>query len=147
MGSSSGRWGCIAALCAACAWSSAVAQQAGTAQQMRVSAQVQEHAQIRVVSQPAFFDVSESDIARGYVEVGTPLRIEVVSNLQRGVSISFSSFDRQVREARAALERQVAPRVAGLQRELVEVHLRLELAEGARAGRHAWPVQVSMAPL
>jgi hypothetical protein len=115
---------------------------------MQVIAQVQEHARLRVVSQPAFFDVSRADIARGYVEVDTPLQIEVVSNLQRGVQLSFSSLDGQVREAHGrSLPRSTGPRAGGMQRELMEVHLRLDLAEGARAGRHAWAVQVSMAPL
>jgi hypothetical protein len=146
--SSTGRWGPITVLVAACACGAAGAQQAGAAQQMQVSAYVLEHARVRVVSQPAFFDVSQADIARGYVEVGTPLQIEVVSNLRRGVQLSFASLDDQVREAHGhSLQRSGQPRAAGLQRELMQVQLRLDLAEGARAGRHAWPVQVSMAPL
>lgn len=148
MGCSTGRWGGIAVLVAACACGAAAAQQAGSAQQMQVVAHVKEHARVRVLSHPAFFDVSSADIERGYVEVGTPLQIEVVSNLPRGVQLSFSSLDGQVREAHGRwLQRSAQPRAAGVRSELMEVHLRLDLAEGARAGRHAWPVQVSMAPM
>src|SRR5690349_23362564 len=117
-------------------------------QSLLVVARVQEQARLRVVSQPAFFDVSEDDLARRYVDVATPLTLELVSNAPRGMQFSFGAYGDQIRGAQArSTLRAPGPRASGMQRELIEVHLRLELVAGARAGRYAWPVQVTMTPL
>lgn len=116
-------------------------------QSLQVTARVLEHARLRVVSQPAFVDVSEADVARGYVEMAEPVQLEVVSNLPRGVQLSFAALGAEVRQARAVASRPLAlTRTGALRQELLAVHLRLDLASAARAGRHAWPVQVSMEP-
>jgi hypothetical protein len=132
----------------ACLPGVSAAQPAASTQQLQVTARVRENAQLRVLSQPAFFEVREEDIALGYVDVDTPLQIEVISNLAQGVQLSFSALDGAVRQARARNSSSAeAPRRVGMRRDLLQVHLRLELTASARPGRHAWPVQISMEAL
>ena len=137
----------IAALLLACAGHGTAAP-AGMTQSLSVTAKVREHARLRVVSQPTHFDVSEDDLARRYVDVVTPLTLELVSNVARGMQFTFATYGADIRGAQArSTHRATQPRTSGMRQELIEVHLRLELDAGARAGRHAWPVQVTMTPL
>ncbi len=120
------------------------AQPATASHRVEVRMHVPALAQLRVLSQPAWMDVTEADVARGYVEVGEPVELEVVGNLRHGVPLAFVPLDGQV------LAAHPTPHFAltggtGLRREVVRVRLRFDLAAGARAGRHAWPVQVSSA--
>lgn len=122
----------------------ALAQTVSARQRVEVRLHVPAVAQVRVLSQPAWMEITHADLARGYVEVGEPLQVEVTGNLRQGVPLDFIPADGPVVAAHAT------PGVAllggtGLRREVVQVRLRLDLAPDARAGRHAWPVQVSSA--
>jgi hypothetical protein len=124
--------------------SQAPAQSAAARQRVEVRVHVPALAQLRVLSQPAWMDITEADVARGYVEVGEPVELEVVGNLRHGVPLAFVPLDGQVLAAHPTPHRALMDG-AGLRREVVRVRLRFDLAAGARAGRHAWPVQVSSA--
>lgn len=118
------------------------AQAASVSQRVEVRLHVPALAQVRVLSQPAWMEITPADVERGYVEIGEPVQLEVTGNLRQGIPLSFLPVDDQVAAAHAW------PPVAlaggrGLRREVVQVRLRLDLAPGARAGRHAWPVQVA----
>ena len=122
----------------------AAAQAASARQNVEVRVHVPAYVQVRALAQPAWIDVSEADLARGYVDVTAPVPVEVVGNLRQGVPLDFVPVDPQVR-AVLPTPRMALLAGAGLRREVVQVQLRLELATNARAGRHAWPVQVSSA--
>lgn len=132
---------------AACALGAVQLPALGASQSLQVTARVLEHARLRLVSRPAFVEVSPEDVARGFVEPREPVRVEVVSNLPRGVQLSFAAIGNEVRQARAVASQPLSVTQTGAMRqEMLAIHLRLDLAEGAAAGRHPWPVQVSMEP-
>lgn len=122
-----------------------------------VSAVVQRHASIRVTA-PASITVSEEDIARGYVDIAAPVDVTVQSNAPQGYALAFERQGDQVRQAHvqgpggallAAAGAAIAVRPApgrGLWRERVQWRLRFDLARGARAGQHPWPLRISMLP-
>jgi hypothetical protein len=125
------------------------AQPGGQSAQLMVTARVLERASVRVVSQPDFVEVSDEDIRRRYVDVGAPVKVEVTSNLPRGMHLTFDVSDESVGSAQVrTTQRQTQlPTRGSMRTEVIEVHLRLALTERARAGRHAWPVQISTVPL
>ena len=112
-----------------------------------VTARVQEHVRVRFVAHPTHVDITEEDVRRRWVDVPSPLKIEVTSNLPSGLDMHFESSSLAVRGASTLSPLATTPRRgAGMEREMIEVRLRLELADGARPGRHAWPIQVTFAP-
>lgn len=58
---------------------------------LTVSAIVLKRASLQVLSQPASVVVTAADIARGYVEVPSPLQLKVQSNSQGGYMLIFDS--------------------------------------------------------
>lgn len=122
---------------------------------LEVSARVQRHASIRM-AQPLTFTISEADVARGYVEVSSPLQLTVQSNVDEGYTLSFACHCEQVRQARVqglASELSVggapvqAARPAagrGVWRDTVQLRVRFDLSPQARPGEHAWPLGISM---
>lgn len=122
---------------------------------LEVSARIQRHATIRM-AQPLTFTISEADVARGYVEVASPLQLTVQSNVHEGYTLSFACRCEQVRQARVqglASELSVgdapvqAARPAagrGVWRDTVQLRVRFDLAPEARPGEHAWPLGISM---
>lgn len=130
-----------------CACAAAGAGRAADTQTLTVSARVREHVRLRVLSQPAHFDVTDEDIRRRYVDVVQPLQVEVTTNVTRGLSMHFMPQDPAIRGAHARGLVRVGGKQHGLHSERVEVFLRLDLEQGARAGRHAWSIEVGMEPL
>jgi hypothetical protein len=149
VGSRNSGWTCLAAALLACASQGLAAHPPGAqSQQLMVTARVLERASLRVVSQPAFVDVTDNDIVRRYVDVGMPVQVEVTTNVPGGMHLSFGVLDQGIRQAQVRSTQRVTQSARGAMRtELIEVHLRLELSDAARAGRHAWPVQISAGPL
>lgn len=71
---------------------SAPAEAAETASaRVTVSATVLRHASVRVLSAPRTVSISEADIARGYVDVPVPSRLEIRSNSPSGYIIAIES--------------------------------------------------------
>jgi hypothetical protein len=130
----------------------------GDTAMLRVSAVVPRHASIRM-AQPLSVTVSEADIARGYVDIATPVEVTVQSNLQQGYALVFERQGEHVRQVHvhglqgevlvgdaAASSARAAPG-RGVWREMLQLRFRFELAAGTRAGQHAWPLHISMMPL
>lgn len=125
---------------------------------LAVSARVQRHASVRM-TQPPSLTLSEADIARGYVEIPTPIEVIVQSNVQQGYTLVFERQGEQVRqvhvqgldgavtvgEAGAASARRAAGQ--GMWREALQLRLRFDLSPLARPGLHAWPLHISMMSL
>jgi hypothetical protein len=122
---------------------------------MQVSAQVVARAVVTVDSQPAAVDVTEADLARGYVDVETPLQLVGKTNSRRGyllqvnkageafgaVALSFADTVMNI-----AQESWVArPYVPG--GELLTVRVRLMLNATTQPGRYLLPIAVSATPL
>jgi hypothetical protein len=118
----------------------------------QVSVNLAHYVKLNVVSQPRSIEVSEADIARGYVDVPMPVQVSVQSSSPHGVTILFARVGDHVRGARVqGLGREVRldseaemnwkPAAQG---ELAQFHFRLQLAPELGAGRYPWPIQVSM---
>ena len=122
---------------------------------MQVSVQVLSRAIVTVESQPAAIDITEADIARGYVDVRAPMQWLGRTNSRQGyllqitkssdafgaVDLNFDSTTMHV-----ANESWIArPYVAG--GESLTVRARLILTAATQPGRHALPISISATPL
>lgn len=120
-----------------------------------VSATIQRHASIQLAP-PASITISEADVARGYIQLDTPLQVTVRSNAPQGYTLVFETQEGPVQ--RTVIEGLPATIIAGsgvatavraaagpgMWRDVVHLRFRFELARGARAGTVPWPVQISM---
>ncbi|HEX7892495.1 MAG TPA: hypothetical protein VF522_24295 [Ramlibacter sp.] len=134
---------------------STAAQCAPEGATLQVGARVQRHATIRM-AQPLTFTISDADIARGFVEVESPVQLSVQSNVDEGYTLSFACRCEEVRRARvrglsSELSVGQAPVLAarpaagrGVWRDSVQLRVRFDLAPQARPGEHAWPLGISM---
>lgn len=110
------------------------------------------------VAQPASVVLTDDDIARGYVEVATPVQVQVRSNVPEGYALLFERSSDAVGDvhvtgmeapvvlsgAAAIGSRAAAGR--GLWTDRLLLHFRFQLARSAQPGTHAWPVQISLLP-
>ena len=115
-----------------------------------VSAVIPKTAQLAVRGHPSSFSVSEADIARGYVDIGTGPNLEVKTNSREGLQVGFYASDETVRAVQlrggaSSLLLEGAPRGSVTHR--VALDYRLLLSPTARPGVYAWPVQVVATPL
>lgn len=113
---------------------------------------VQPAMRLEVVSRPQALELTAADIARGYVDVETPLRIAMESQGTEGVSIVLTRVGAFVRSAQVrgvgpdadlvtATELHWRPQA---RRATAQLFFRLHLAPGLAPGRYPWPIQVSM---
>jgi hypothetical protein len=123
-----------------------------------VSAAVARHTSVRIAP-PAFITLSEEDVARGYVEIAAPVEVTVQSNVPQGYALVFERQGEQVRQAHvqgpdgallvgstgAVATRPPAGR--GMWRDRLQLRFRFDLAAGARAGQHPWPLNISLMSL
>jgi hypothetical protein len=138
-------------LAAACEASTGVQ----ASQSVRVTAVVKRHAAIRLDA-PQSLTLSEQDVARGYVDVPSPMEVTVSSNVPQGYVLAVQNRSAQVRAA--VLHGLAAPLIIGdsggsvmrraprhgLWSETLSLRIRFELSPQARAGVHAWPLFISM---
>ena len=137
----------------------AQAAPAAAGAEVAVGATVLRHASVRLLSAPRTVEITEADIARGYVDVAVPSRLEIRSNSHAGYMLTFETqadFARGT-EVRglgdtAALGRSggvlsVPGSGAGMQQRLLELSFRVLLSQQARPGVHPWPMQLSVVPL
>lgn len=118
---------------------------------MRVTAQVIGRAVLDVRSQPAEVVVTAEDVARGYVDVAQPVELHVRTNSRSGyllqvsnTSETFSSVELAFGNTSMSVAHEgwvTRPYIAG--GEHVTAKVRVRLAPGATAGRHALPVHLS----
>jgi hypothetical protein len=116
---------------------------------------IPQHTSIRIAPPPGV-SVSQSDVARGFVEVAAPVEVTVESNVAEGYVLVFERHGDAFTEvqvqglpqpvvfssASAIASRPAAGR--GLWRDQVLLRFRFTLAPGTRAGEHRWPVQISL---
>lgn len=126
---------------------------------LTVSAIVLKRASLQVLSQPASVVVTAADIARGYVEVPSPLQLKVQSNSQGGYMLIFDSQgafmhqtlvrglgnDVQLDAAGGSIAQRASGR--GMYQTILALGFRFVLAESAREGIYAWPMRLSVVPL
>lgn len=119
---------------------------------LRITVTVPEYFRLQQLSQPAGVEVSEADIARGYVDVAAPVRMTVETNSRDGYTIQFAQFGEHFRQAQVqglGQEMQLAPQGSmhwrpNAQRETLEFRFRFRLDRALAPGHYPWPVQVSM---
>jgi hypothetical protein len=124
---------------------------------LSVSATVAKRATLKVLAQPATILVTEADLTRGYVEVASPVQVQVQSNSPAGYLLVFESQGDLVSNTRVrglgndvqVGASGVAPRSAptGGGSATHDLVFRFTLSASARQGRHAWPMQVSALPM
>jgi hypothetical protein len=126
----------------------------GASASMTVRATVKRFASVRVAA-PQSLTISESDVARGYVEVGAPVQLTVQSNVPEGYTLVLQQHGEAVREAvvqglqdalvvaqsETSVSRPAAGR--GMWQEQLQLRVRFALSPDARPGTHAWPLQIS----
>ncbi len=135
------------------------AQAADGTAQVGVGATVLKHVSLRVLQLPDTIQITEADIARGYVDVSTPSRLEIRSNSTAGFMLSIDSqadFARGT-EVRGSGDTAALGRfggvlsvkggdAGGMHTTPVELSFRVLLSNEARPGQHAWPLQISVMP-
>lgn len=143
----------------AAGWFAALAAPAAHAQgTLQVSAVVARHASIRIAP-PASITISEEDLARGYVDIATPVEVSVQSNVPQGYALVFERHGQQVRQAHvrgpdgallvgsSGAVASRPPTGQGMWRDRMLLRFRFDLASGARAGEHPWPLNISLMSL
>ena len=123
--------------------------------QMTVSARVVARAIVTVASQPPAVDVTAADVARGYVDVLSPIVVHGRTNSRSGyllhvanTSIEFSSIQLAFEGATMSVSGEgwiARPYIqAG---ETLTATARLRLAPGVIPGRYPLPLSISGSPL
>jgi hypothetical protein len=127
--------------------------------EVKVSATVRKHASLEVLAQPGAVQVTQADIARGYVDVPAPVQVAVKSNTQEGYLLVFDNHGDFFRQARVrglpsdvqvgSAGGQVAQRAPGhgMSRVTLALAFRFELSPSTQEGVYAWPMQLSVTPL
>lgn len=153
----------IAVLAAALAGGAACADTAvgsGSASaQLRVVVNVPLVLRLHAPSTPARFEVTEADIARGFVQLPAPFPVTVYSNSRHGYTLSIAKHADFVRVAHVVglggeLRIDAAPAFSarqapgrGLARDDLSLGFRFELADSARPGSYDWPISITAMPL
>lgn len=139
------------------AMGNALAAEASSA--LAVTANVAKRATLQVFSQPSSVLVTEADLARGYVEVPTPVQVAVRSNSPAGYMLVLAAQAGFVREilmsgldsdVQVSAQGGLIPQRSGgrgVLRKTLELKFRFVLAKDAQRGEHPWPMQLSVAPL
>lgn len=123
---------------------------------MSVRVQVQARTLLNVESQPPSLDLTEADLARGYVEVPAAARIRVRSNDPNGYLLDFEVAAGPFTAIEvtglgpaaqiSATGGWLAQPFAGTQPVTSELTYRFLLAGNVRPGTYPWPVSLSAAP-
>jgi hypothetical protein len=148
-------WLALALAGAAVLAAAAPAHAQATSAPLVVRVVVSHHTSIRI-AQPPSVSVSESDVARGFVEVAAPVEVTVQSNVPEGYALVFERHGDAFREVQVqglaapivvASASAIASRPAagrGLWSDQLLLRFRFMLAPDTRAGEHRWPVQISL---
>lgn len=125
---------------------------------LAVSATVPKRASLKVLSQPGPVLVTESDLARGYVEVFSPVHVAVQSNSTAGYVLVFESqgdfvngtlvsgLGNDIQLGSNGVVPCTAPGGIGGSATHALV-FRFTLAASAPLGWHTWPLQISATPM
>lgn len=136
-------------LALSCCFGQARAEQQAAAQ-LHVTAIVRPYMAIRMVSHPRELEVSQADVARGYVETA-PLRVHVQSNSRDAYALMFerhgehfsaASIEGLGARVKVVSRSEISWRPAAIQNTL-DFRVRLHLAPHLVPGRYPWPLQLS----
>lgn len=126
---------------------------------LTVTATILTHASLITLAQPSSVLVTAADIARGYVDVAAPARVDIKSNSPRGYMLVVTSegdFVRHTRIKGLGSDVQlgagggVIPQPAagrGMSKATLDLGFRFALTESARQGVYSWPLRIDVAPL
>lgn len=124
--------------------------------QLVVGARVAPHIRWQVREEPAFLEITEEDIARGFVEV-TAARLRVQTNDPAGfIVMAKVSGDQFASGAVTGLEQPISVGAGGGFLQLpfrgtavleTELRWRLPLSNQASAGSYPWPLRITLHPL
>ncbi len=126
---------------------------------LTVTATILKRASLQVLAQPASVVVTAADIARGYVDVPSPLQIMVQNNSRDGYMLTFESQadfmrqtlvrgmgnDVQLEATGGSIAQAASGR--GMQKTTLDLGFRFIFAESARQGVYAWPMRLSVTPI
>ncbi len=123
---------------------------------MHVSVTVIARAVLTVASQPTAVTVTDADVARGYVDVSSPIVVQVRTNSRAGYllqadrqTVDFATVELQFGEATMTVadgESWISrPYIPG--GDVIAMHARLHLAPGMQAGSYPLPIALSARPL
>lgn len=121
--------------------------------QVQVSARVMARSQMKVLHQVSQVKITQTDIKRGYIDVGSASRFEIHSNNPQGYVLTFhrlsnpfkavyakgSGTDIYLDGGEGFVQRGY---VRG--REVIELSYRLVLSEDVKPGVYAWPINFSV---
>lgn len=120
---------------------------------LEVTATVLKHASLNIVAQPAMLVVTEADVARGHVDVASPVELAIKANTEnflldfaasgdfmRRIIVSGLANEVQLSPAGGAIAQRSGPRT-------VSLSFRFVLSENARPGAYPWPMRLSATPL
>lgn len=117
-----------------------------------VRAVIRPRVTVRMVTPPPALQITEHDLATGYVDAPAPLSLAVSSNTTRGVLLMFASVSEHVQRTEvtgpqgtvllgaaggAILVPDVQPR------RLLDLRFRFYLSPETPPGRYAWPLQLA----
>jgi len=131
------------------------AQAAQSSANLRVSVSIVAHARARTDYQATQLDISENDIAQGYVDVVSASRFAVFTNSRAGYAIDFHPLGELFQSVQISGSDQTARLGAdggsvaqrGVRTMSHELSYRFVLAAGLQPGSYPWPVQISVRPL
>lgn len=119
--------------------------------QLRVTARVLPYLSVRRVSHPLEVEVTQADVARGYVDA-VPLHVGVQSNSREAYGLMF---ERHGEHFSAASIEGLGPRLQVVSHGVItwrpeaihnalDFRVRLQLAPKLAPGRYPWPLQFSI---
>jgi hypothetical protein len=123
---------------------------------MQVSVTVLARAVLTVASQPSAVIVTEADIARGYIDVSTPIVVQVRTNSRAGyilqadrrtadfatVELAFGDATMTVADGESWISRPYVP--GG---DVIAMQARVHLGAGMQPGSYPLPIALSARPL
>lgn len=120
---------------------------------LQVSAKVLPFVTLRVDNRLQMLEVTEEDIARGYVDLAQVTSLQVRTNSRKGCSLQFENYDSAISRVEVhGLNRPVTFQGSGavepLAMDAMETNLRLSyrftFSEKVRAGVYPWPLTVAI---
>ena len=130
-----------------------------TAADLVISATIAKKAELQTLARPAVLEITATDVERGYIEVPSSAQFTVRSNSPSGYLLVFdtrgdfisgtqvSGLNRAVQLSSAGGSVAQPSTSRGYAPGSLDLGFRFMLSPSARAGVHAWPLQVSVAPL
>jgi len=126
---------------------------------LAISATIAKKAELQTLARPAVLEITAADVERGYIDVPSIAQFSVRSNSPSGYLLVFdtqgdfisgtqvSGLSRAVQLGGAGGSVAQPSTRRGYALGTLDLGFRFTLSTSARAGVHAWPLQVSVIPL